>query len=135
MKIFSKKIISCVFILSIIFSCSEEKGSTDLEGIETTIQKTEVQFSKPGVYSKATSQKGFITITLEDINDEEFSFELSQNLIDFIEIPKDELYNLIKNELELSGYNSKGYSSKSSGGISDCKSKCNDDYTDENGGK
>lgn len=127
-----------LFVLFTIVSCSE----SDIPE-STIVRKMNVELFQQNPQSKNTNgnkskEDGFLKVIVENEESDIINFELSDNLINFIGIPKGELYSKIYDALDVKGYGTKKYASKNAKEKSDyrkCIDACNDKYTDEDGGK
>lgn len=87
--------------------------------------------------SNSSSMTGNLKINLINEESDIIEFKLSDELIKFIGLPKEEVYSKIYEELNNQGYKTKKYakSLKQKGDYGDCIDGCNSKYTDGDGNR
>ncbi|GAB7257664.1 hypothetical protein [uncultured Polaribacter sp.] len=133
-----KKILIKLYLLSltiILFSCSNE-DAVDNSKILTKV--VDVEFKLNGEYKSKvnTTLVGQIEFTMNDEEEDYLDFTFSDNILKQLPITEKEFYQKIEDNITLNidgSYKSK--SGKFLSDISDCKDKCQEDFTNEDGSK
>lgn len=133
------KTLPLAFLFLFFTSCNNESEINLNDTISRDIKiELKNNFKNKSEDSKSSSMTGNLKINLINEESDIIEFELSDELIEFIGLPKEEIYSKIYDELNNEGYKTKKYvkySQKEDSNYTKCINGCNDKYTDENGDK